>query len=358
MRHALIALALVCSLAAPAAFAQLSIYFGGPGVSIGINLPVYPTLQRVPGYPVYYSPRVNANYFFYDGLYWVFEEDDWYASSWYNGPWYRVDRFDVPVYLLRVPVRYYRHAPTYFRSWRADAPPLWGEHWGGTWEQRRSGWDRWDRRSAPAPAPLPTYQRQYSGNRYPEPPQQAAIQSRSYRYQPRDPVARQHFQQQRAQVQEAPPQSVAPQRQQQPIARQQTAPREQVAPRQPSVTREQMAPRQPAEQPRPQQAQEARQPRQEQPTRQQAQAPAPRAQQAPGQQIQRAEPRAQQQAPGQQIQRGEPRAQQQAPAARGQPQSQPQAAEGPGERRGQRMGQDKGQGKGKDQDQGKGRETD
>jgi hypothetical protein len=331
MRHALIALGLVCSLATPA-FAQLSINFGGSGVSIGINLPVYPTLQRIPGYPVYYSPAVNSNYFFYDGLYWVFQDDDWYASSWYNGPWYVVDRYDVPVYLLRVPVRYYRHAPSYFRGWRADAPPRWGEHWGGTWEQRRSGWDRWDRRAAPPPAPLPTYQRQYSGNRYPEPPQQAAIQSRSYRYQPKDPVAQQRFQQQRAQVQEAPAQAVAPQRQQQPVARQQAVPREQVAPRQQ------------AEQPRAQQAQEARQPRQEQPARQQAQAPAPRAQQAQGQQLQRAEPRAQQQAP----------------AARGQSQSQPQAAERPGENKGQRIGQDKNQGKGqdKDKDQGKGREKD
>ena len=35
------------------AMAQLSIGIGVPGVSIGINLPVYPELVRVPGYPVY-----------------------------------------------------------------------------------------------------------------------------------------------------------------------------------------------------------------------------------------------------------------------------------------------------------------
>lgn len=216
MRKALIALGmLVCSLGTPA-FAQLSISFGSPGVSIGINLPVYPTLRRIPGHPVYYSTTVNSNYFFYDGLYWVFVDDDWYASHWYNGPWHRVDRFEVPLFILRIPVRYYRHAPDYFRSWRADAPPRWGEHWGGTWEERRSGWDRWNRHSAPAPAPLPTYQRQYSGERYPQPVQQVTIQTRNYRYQPRDPVARQYYEQRRSQVQ-----SVAPQQRTAPEPRQQ-----------------------------------------------------------------------------------------------------------------------------------------
>jgi len=63
-----------------------------------------PALFRVPGYPVYYAPRLNANYFFYDGLYWVFHGDNWYASSWYNGPWWFVDSYAVPVYVLRIPV--------------------------------------------------------------------------------------------------------------------------------------------------------------------------------------------------------------------------------------------------------------
>ena len=166
-------------------------------VSIGINLPSYPVLQQVPGYPVYYAPRLDSNYFFYDGLYWVYEGDNWYSSPWYNGPWDVVDRFDVPVYLLRVPVRYYRSAPVYFRGWRADAPPRWGDHWGRSWEDRRRGWDRWDRRSAPAPAPLPTYQRQYSGHRYPDRTRQVELHSRSYRYEPRDHVVQQRYQQYR-----------------------------------------------------------------------------------------------------------------------------------------------------------------
>lgn len=198
MRYMLAVLSLMLCAAIPAQ-GQIRFDFESSGISIGIDVPVYPQLVRVPGYPVYYDPRARSNYFFHDGLYWVYQEDDWYASSWYNGPWQRVERYDVPVYLLRVPVRYYRHAPAYFRGWRADAPPRWGEHWGGDWQERRAGWDQWDRRSAPAAAPLPTYQRQYSGDRYPRArEQQLAIQSRNYRYQPREAVAQQHFPQQRA----------------------------------------------------------------------------------------------------------------------------------------------------------------
>src|SRR5258706_9652246 len=215
---------LLCSLGTPA-FAQLSINFGGPGIRIGIDLPVYPTLQRIPGYPVYYAPGVGSNYFFYDGLYWVFDGEDWYASSWYNGPWHLVDRYEVPVYVLRVPVRYYRHAPAYFKSWRADAPPRWGERWGGSWEQRRSGWDRWNRSSAPAPAPLPTYQRQYSGDRYPRAvEQQQSLVGQRYRYQPRDTVVRQYYQEH---VQRAP---VTTQRQEAPRERRQQEVQQQRAP--------------------------------------------------------------------------------------------------------------------------------
>lgn len=150
--------------AAPA-FAHFSIDYDVPGVSIGVQLGGYPALRPVPGYPVYYAPGVNANYFFYDALYWVFDGRDWYASPWYNGPWGFVDPYDVPVYVLRVPVRYYRHAPAYFYGWRADAPPRWGDHWGRGWEERHRDWDR---HAGPPRAPLPTYQREFRGDRYPE----------------------------------------------------------------------------------------------------------------------------------------------------------------------------------------------
>jgi len=179
------------------ATAQISIGIGLPNVSIGINLPLYPELVRVPGYPVYYAPRLNANYFFYDGMYWVYQDDYWYASSWYNGPWSVVGPEVVPLYILRVPVRYYRQPPVYFRGWHRHEPPRWGQHWGPGWERHRRGWNNWKRESAPRPAPLPVYQRQYTGDRYPRAEQQHVIHSQQYRHQPRDRAVREHYKQQR-----------------------------------------------------------------------------------------------------------------------------------------------------------------
>lgn len=177
--------------------------FAEVSVRIGINLPVYPELILVPGYPVYYAPRLDANYFFYDGLYWVYQDDYWYVSSWYDGPWELVEPEFVPVFILRIPVYYYRRPPIYFRGWRPDAPPHWGDHWGREWEQHRSGWDRWDRHTIHTPAPLPIYQRQYSKDRYPrQVEQQQELQQRNYRYQARDPVVRERYQERT--VQRAP----------------------------------------------------------------------------------------------------------------------------------------------------------
>ncbi len=256
MRYLLLALPLLLG-QVPAAQAQVTLGIGIelPGVSIGINLPVFPDLVRVPGYPVYYAPQAPGNYFFYDGLYWVFQGDDWYASSWYNGPWRRIGPDHVPVYLLRVPVRYYRQPPPYFRSWRADAPPRWGEHWGNDWQQRRPGWDRWDRRAAPPPAPLPTYQRKYPQSRYPqESERQHSIRSENYRYQPRDPQVRQQYQM----PDRAPTRDSRP-----------TAPERRVAPRPPAPP-PQAEPRarpQPAPMPREQRPQAAPQDRSRDPGR-------------------------------------------------------------------------------------------
>ena len=194
MRYGLIVLwMLLCS--ATFAGAQVSIGIGLPNVSIGINLPLYPELTPVPGYPVYYAPQVDANYFFYDGMYWVYQDDNWYASSWYNGPWGFVEPEVVPLFVLRIPVRYYRQPPVYFRGWQSSAPPRWEQHWGRDWGQRRRGWDRWNRGSVPARAPRPVYQRQYAGDRYPRAEQQHTLRSQSYRYQPRDKAVRQHFRQ-------------------------------------------------------------------------------------------------------------------------------------------------------------------
>jgi hypothetical protein len=172
MRYAL--LALLPLLGVPAvANAQLSI-----GISIG----AYPHFDTVPGYPVYYATDIASNYFFFDGLYWVYQDDNWYSSSWYDGPWDAVDPIFVPEYLLQVPVRYFRRPPVYFRGWQSDRAPRWGEHWGRDWDQRRTGWDR--PRAHLAPAPLPDYQRQYSGASYPKGDQQRALRDQNYRYRP------------------------------------------------------------------------------------------------------------------------------------------------------------------------------
>lgn len=201
MRYVLVVLlGVLCSVSSAAA--QVSIGIGLPSVSIGINLPSFPELVVVPDYPVYYAPRGDVNLFFYDGLYWAYQRDAWYASSWYNGPWRVIGPEAVPAYVLRVPVRYYAHPPASWAGWRREASPRWGERWGHEWEQRRSGWDQWDRRTAHAPAPLPVYQRQYSGNRYPQvEQQQQKLQREKYHYQPQDPVVRQHDQRQGAQPQ-------------------------------------------------------------------------------------------------------------------------------------------------------------
>lgn len=307
MRGTAVALAVFLWAGSPAV-AQVSVGISMPGVSIGINMPMYPQLVRVPNYPVYYAPRVNTNLFFYDGLYWVYQRDEWYASSWYNGPWSLVSPQMVPLFVLRIPVRYYRNPPVYFRGWRSDAPPRWGDHWGNQWAQQRSGWDRWDRRAIPAPAPLPVYQRQYSGDRYPQAlAQQQALQSRSYRYQPRDAIVRQHFQQQVAPVAPAP------------------APRVQQAA--PGRAPDQQG--RPVLQPRPQPQAQPMQPRMQQPVPQPV--PQPRAQQD----AQRGQPHA----PG-----ANERAQQ--PAARGGAAAPEHAA-----RQGQGQGQGRAAGKAKGQDQ-------
>jgi hypothetical protein len=216
-------LLIMLGLAAPVS-AQMNTGVGYPNVSIGINLTLYPDMVRVPGYPVYYAPRVNSNYFFYDGMYWVYQGDSWYTSSWYNGPWAMVDPEYVPVFVLRVPVRYYRQPPAYFHGWQLNAAPHWGQHWGDDWAQRRNGWDRWHRSSAPAVAPLPVYQRKFAGAHYPRLEQQATLQAQNYRYQAHDPVVRQ--QQQAVQRQAAP----AAAQQRTPVHPQESKPRPQPVP--------------------------------------------------------------------------------------------------------------------------------
>jgi hypothetical protein len=326
----------LCSIV-PAA-AQVSIGIGLPGVSIGINLPVYPQLVRVPGYPVYYAPQMDSNYFFYDGMYWVYDQDNWYASTWYNGPWELVGPETVPLFILRIPVRYYRHAPSYFHGWSSDAPPHWGEHWGNAWEDRRRGWDSWNRNSVPQPAPLPVYQRQYSGDKYPPVEQQQVLQSRNYRYKPQDTLVRQHYPAPQAQSAPAtsPPQGVPP-----PGSRQGTAQRQQQAPQAHAQDKAVQAKR-PAQEPK---AQQQTQQTQQGTAQRQQQAPQAHAQDKAVQAKRPAqEPKAQQQT--QQTRQATPQHQQQAPQA----QAQEKGQQGKASAQEPKQGQGKGPAKGEQRD--------
>jgi hypothetical protein len=324
LHYSLIMLLMLMSPVDSAKAAQVSIGIGLPIVSIGINLPVFPELVLVPGYPVYYAPQMDSNYFFYDGMYWVYQDDSWYASSWYNGPWGPVQPEVVPLYILRIPVRYYRQPPVYFRGWQSNAPPRWGQHWGRGWEQKRSGWNTWKRSSAPAAAPLPVYQRQYSGDRYPRVEQQQALRNQSDRYQPRDKAVRQHFKQ--IEQQRAP---AAEQR-----GRSESAPvRNQRQPEpQGSMPRQQGAPPDARSHP-PQRGGET--------ARESSPVHAAPQQRAPEQREQRPQPRVEQ--PQQQREQQSPRAQ-----------GQEQRSQGRGES--QDSNRDRGQGQNRDEGRGRGRD--
>ena len=176
------------TVATPAA-AQVSIEMAIPGARIGIVQPVHPDLVPVPGYPVYYAPQARVNYFFYDGFYWVFQDERWYRSAWHDGPWDRIDPYDVPLFVLRIPVHYYVNPPVYFNGWAVSAPPRWELYWGPRWAEHRRGWDHWDHRAVVRAAP-PVYQRYYSGDRYPRREHQNELREQHYRDQSREATLR------------------------------------------------------------------------------------------------------------------------------------------------------------------------
>ncbi len=195
MRHTLIALSLLLGTAVPGvAWIPAAGASSAVSINIGLHFGAYPELVLVPGYPVYYAPQLPANYFFYDGYYWLYHDDRWYTSDWYDGPWTAVDPDDVPLFVLRVPVRYYLSPPSYFYGWYVDAAPRWHIHWGPRWTRYHYGWEHWDRRIVYAPAPLPLYQRHYSGDRYPRGEYRHVIHREHYRYRPHDSVVRERHQ--------------------------------------------------------------------------------------------------------------------------------------------------------------------
>src|SRR5580765_4535902 len=83
----LVALALVGSVGASRATA---------GLNIDFNLIAQPQLVVVPGTPVAYAPTVPANYFFYNGRYYLFTDGGWFVAGGYNGPWLAVAPGYVP----------------------------------------------------------------------------------------------------------------------------------------------------------------------------------------------------------------------------------------------------------------------
>ncbi len=230
--------------ATPAA-AQVSIEMAIPGARIGIVQPVYPDLVPVPGYPVYYAPQARANYFFYDGFYWVFQDERWYRSAWHDGPWDRIDPYDVPLFVLRIPVHYYVNPPVYFHGWAVSAPPRWDLYWGPRWAEHRRGWDHWDHRAVVRAAP-PVYQHYYSGDHYPRREYQNELRERHYRDQPREstlrrqpperPVANAPLQQQPAPERREIPRSPYPQQERHEVRRYAPGPQVmQTPPREPMV---------------------------------------------------------------------------------------------------------------------------
>lgn len=191
MRYIIIALSLLAG-AVPPAPAESGHRPIISDVSIGIHLGYFPDMVLVPGHPVYYAPQVRANYFFYDGYYWLYHHDRWHVSDWYDGPWEVLEPDEVPLAVLRVPVRYYLAPPVYFLSWSIAIAPLWHVHWGPRWTRYHAGWDRHDHRVVHVPAPLPRYQRLYAGSHYPRGEDRHRIREAHYRYRPHDADVRRH----------------------------------------------------------------------------------------------------------------------------------------------------------------------
>lgn len=187
MKRLLLSALLLFSIVLPAAAQE---YY-----DIDVDLPAYPEMQPIPDSPVYYAPAVDSNYFYYDGLYWDYANDGWYASPWYNGPWSYVDPVYVPTYVLWVPIAYYHRPPGYFRSWKPNGAPHWAQHWGSDWQRRHNEVYRGNANANVARAPLPQYQRAYTRQNYPRAvTQQAAIHNQHFAYQPRESFARQQYQ--------------------------------------------------------------------------------------------------------------------------------------------------------------------
>ena len=176
---------LCCGVSSPVP-AQFSMDVGVPSAVIGLHIQHFPNLVPVPRYPVYYARDLASNLFFYDGHYWAYSQDNWYRSRWYDGPWDFVPPETVPDSILRIPLLYYRQPPPYFAGWDRRSPPHWGERWGRGWEDRRRGWDHWDRNEVPRRAPPPVYWRRDPSENYPLADERGTLRGRNSFYEPRE----------------------------------------------------------------------------------------------------------------------------------------------------------------------------
>lgn len=178
IRRAMFSIGVLCCGVSSPAPAQFSMDVGVPSAVIGLHIQHFPNLVPVPRYPVYYARDLASNFFFYDGHYWSYAQDNWYRSRWYDGPWDFVPPETVPDSILRIPLLYYRQPPPYFAGWDRQSPPHWGERWGRGWEDRRRGWDHWDRNEVPRRAPPPVYWRRDPLEDYPLADERGALRER------------------------------------------------------------------------------------------------------------------------------------------------------------------------------------
>ena len=166
LRTGLLALGLVIGSVTPAT-AQVSIGIGLPGVSIGINLPVYPQLVRGAGLPGLLRAASEFELLLLRRHVLGLPGDNWYASSWYNGPWGLVARrpcrcSSCASRCATTGAR--RRTSTDGGPTRRRVGASTGATTGSSIEADGTSGIATPRRRR---APLPTYQRQYSGNRYP-----------------------------------------------------------------------------------------------------------------------------------------------------------------------------------------------
>jgi hypothetical protein len=118
-----VAALLALSLSARAADVHVGINIGVPPPPPPIVVETPPPLVVVPRTPVYYAPDVPYNFFYYEGLYYVFHDGYWFSATTSRGPWAYVRHVPRPV--LAVPVRYYKVPPGHAKR---HGPPPWAGH--------------------------------------------------------------------------------------------------------------------------------------------------------------------------------------------------------------------------------------